>query len=691
MNWGRLRILYLHELRMLVRTKRMVVMSIVLPAIIMPAMLSALRYSQNRRELSLGATTYRYAITGTLLDRTRSLIAGTRDAPGEGEEADRLRSFSLEEVKTSNAPKMLEREELHFYVETLTVGEAETESPEPDPASGNAVTQELRGVPVFRLVYRGNNDASQNGAAMMRRLLERARRIDSERMLRDRGFPVNVTDVFRVEVVSTATRSQLTGSGVGRFLTFVLVMLMFTGGSIAAMDIIAGEKERGTLETLLTTAAGRDEIAAAKQLAITSVAVFITLIQALNFFLYVRLELIPLPAGFALQISTADVFALLLLFLPLAACISAILLTISAYAKTYKEAQLYFFPVYLVGLLPSLAAVLPGVSLRSVIALAPIANVSVAVREILTGRPDPLMICVTGGVMTVTAAWLMRRSAMMLTREDIISPVSLDAAEAAGGPGLFQKRVLQWFAVMWAVIFAAAANVPQLASFRRQLVFNELVVFLGASLLMIRLYKLNVRDALALRPVKPVIWLAVLVAIPCGSIAAHGLFKLLDVFIPVSRSMTEQFSQDLLTGIPGWQIYIFAAFIPAICEEIGFRGVLLHGLRKRFRPEVLTIVAGLIFGMFHFTLFRIAPTAFLGMVLTAVTLLTGSIFPGMLLHFGNNALGVWASAHEISLDGLRWWEYTGTVAILGMALYIIYRNRTPSPDTHRDVGAASGG
>src|SRR5207237_5619326 len=145
-----------------------------------------------------------------------------------------------------------------------------------------------------------------------------------------------------------------------------------------------------------------------------------------------------------------------LLFLPLAATIASVLLMISAYAKSYKESQMYFFPVYILSLIPSLASVMPGISLRSAIAFVPMANVSVAAREILMGRPDPIMILVTFGVMVFVAAYLVRASARMLSREDIILPAHTDAADFLGGPSLFQKRVLRWFALMWVVTFAAA-------------------------------------------------------------------------------------------------------------------------------------------------------------------------------------------------------------------------------------------
>lgn len=340
---------------------------------------------------------------------------------------------------------------------------------------------------------------------------------------------------------------------------------------------------------------------------------------------------------------------------------------------------MYFFPVYIVSLIPALAAVMPGISLRSAIAFVPLANVSVAAREIMMGRPDVLMILVTLGVMISTAAYLMRASTRMLTREDLIIPAHIEAAEFFGGPRLFHKRVLRWFALMWVVTFAVATNVPALASFQRQLVFNELVVMLGAVLLMLWTYRLNPVEALSLKKVKPAVWLGVLFSIPSGYVTALGVFRAVNVIIPAPQQLLERFSEDVIPkGMPAWQLILYIAVLPAICEELAFRGILLSGLRRKLRPAALVVGIGLIFGFFHVTLYRIAPTAALGMILTAIALMTGSVFPGMLLHAGNNALGV-LGGNWFNPDTLLWSHFAAAAAIFALSLWIIYRNRTPLP------------
>ena len=679
MNWATLQLLYAHEMRLLLRARRTVVLAVVLPAVIMPLMLYAQRYSSNQRERLLAGTTYRYAITGPLADRIRVLIRQTHENLSGDASQERLRQFRFVEMILPDPQRNLDNDEIHFYIETFTGEQADARSRPSDTGTGAvAASTRLEGVPLLNVVYRGDRDASDAAHERMLALLRLARQRDSQSMLAARGFTEDSQQLFSIEDSSTASNTQVTGSMVGRFITLFLVMMMFTGGAVAAMDIISGEKERGTLETLLTTAAGRSEIVAAKQLAITSVALVITLVQGLNFLLYIKLKVIDLPKDFDLQLPTGMALTLFILYIPLAATVASVLLMISAYAKSYKESQMYFFPIYLISLIPSLAAAMPGISLRSAIAFVPLANVSVAAREIMMGRADPPMILVTLGVMIFTAAYLMSVSARMLAREDLVVPTHFEAAEFLGGAALFQKRVLRWFTLMWIVTFVVATNVP--TSFQGQLLFNEVVVMVGAALLMIRAYRLNPAEVLSLRPVKPAVWIAILFLIPSAYMTALGVFSLVNIVIPAPQQLLQRFADEVIPkDMSTWQLLFYVAVLPAVCEELAFRGILLSGLKHRLKPVALVLVVGITFGMFHVTLFRIAPTAALGMILTAIALLTGSIFPGMLLHAGNNAFGVIAG-EWFKIEALRWTHFAASGAIFLLSFWIIYRNRTPYPD-----------
>ena len=165
-------------------------------------------------------------------------------------------------------------------------------------------------------------------------------------------------------------------------------MLMVAGGSVLAVDTLAGEKERGTLVTLLSTAATRTEIITAKLLAVVALALLIAVVQVVNLWVYLGLGIIPITSSFAVSITPRLAAGLLVLYLPVVLLTASVLLLTSAFAKSYKEAQLFMTPVLIGLIVPTLVPFLPNLELTSAIVLVPLANVSIAVRDVLIGRPN---------------------------------------------------------------------------------------------------------------------------------------------------------------------------------------------------------------------------------------------------------------------------------------------------------------
>ncbi|MBP7146054.1 MAG: CPBP family intramembrane metalloprotease [Acidobacteria bacterium] len=636
--------LFRHEIRQLLRDRRTVVLSIGLPLLVMPLAFYAAHVGQEKDERRRSETSYLYAITGPEAGAARELFT----AQGAGA------PFRAQEITVEDAAAALERSEIHFYIDT---------------------EQRPGDVPLLTVVFRSNRDLSRSAGQLATEKLQDALEARRDELLRESGFPLPPARAGEVSELDVASAGERTGSLVGRFLTLLVVFLVFSGGAVVAIDSVAGEKERGTLETLLTTALGRGEIVAAKHLAILAVALAITAIQVLNLLIYVGLGLIRLPEGFVVDITPATGLLVFLLLLPAVALLATVLLLISGLARSYKEAQLYFLPAFLAGLVPALAAALPGIGLRSAIVLLPLANISVAVREVLVGRIDGPMLALAWLITAGAALWLGRTAARTLVAERLVAGPE-PAAAALAGPGLFRRRVLLWFGLMWVVMFVVASNVEALAGLRSQVVFNIVVIFCGASALMIARYRLDPREALSLRAPHPAAWFAVLAGAPAGVVAATGVFRLASLLFPVPEKMIEAFGQTLVPeGIPAWQLFVFLALLPGVGEEIAFRGMLLHGLRPRLRPLRLCLAVGVIFGLFHVALFRLIPTAFLGVILAAVVLLSGSIFPAMLWHALNNAIGIGATMLGADLGELPAGIYLAGAAVLALAFWILWRTR----------------
>ena len=696
---GVLATLFLYEIKRLLRDTRVMLIAVVAPLVLFPLLIFVTRAVERSEERRLEETVYEYALAGDEAEWGREIVAMALALEANDPDTSRT-PVRFEERRVTDADSLLKAADIHLVVEALSPEayeriRAEEAAADTTDTEEEEVSSEIEGgpdtlaepelqLPTLRLRFRAQSDFSRNASDRLRDRIIEVRSELRDSVYRSRGFPVEPEQVASVETENTASAEKEGGAILGLALTPFLLLLMLTGGSVMAVDAISGEKERGTLETLLTTAAARADIVTAKQLAIIAVGLAVAVINILNLLVYVVLGILELPENFAVALSALDLVLLLILFLPLTVLISSALLLLSGYAKSYKEYQVYFFPLFLMFLVPSFAGMLPGMDLRSVIALVPIAGIGVAVREIMVGEYDWLFLMLafasTGGM----AWWAARLTERTLSTERLISSSDLDEADLAGGPALFPRHVLRWFGVMWVILLLVSLWFGEDLGVRGQVVVNLVFIFLGGSLLMIRRYGLDPRAAFALRPVHPAVWLAVVIGAPAGYIVGIGLAELVNTYLfPVPQSVLEAFGETLLGDeMPLWQLMLFLAVMPGILEELAFRGVLLHGLRKTLGPVGICLVVGGIFGLFHVSLFRLLPTAYLGATFAAVVLLTGSIFPVMLWHFANNAIAV-VPAHMgwIAEDpSIPWWGYAlGLVGLL-VALWIIWSVRTPYPD-----------
>jgi sodium transport system permease protein len=677
--------LFRTELRMLLRDRRVLLTSLVLPMLITPLLMLGSKTSIERREKALREMTYRYAVTGPEAASVRELVRITSARVDSKSKTNKAR-FQFAAERSDDATNALAKGSIHFILEGLGSGgyratngtNAAVAAEQPNIDEEEEETP-AAGAWTVRVVFRGDRDDSGTGASQMREALWETRRLQRAALLKSRGLPVKPSELAVIDSKDLASKRQVAGVALGRGLTLILMLFILTGGAVVAIDSIAGEKERGTLETLLTTAASRVEILTAKHLGVLAIALLITLLQSANLLVYVGFKLLPLPENLAAAVTPGTVILLFFMYLPVAALVASVLLLISGYAKSYKEAQMYFMPALLLGLVPAIVPFLPGISLRSVVALLPVANVAVAVKDILTGSYDWPMIALAWLVTAGATVWITRAGARFLLTERLITASDRDVVEATGGLPLFERHVWRWFALLWGVLLIVSGYTEKL-DIRLQLIVNLVILFFGAVLLMLRRYHLDPRAALSLRPPRPMVWLGVLFAAPGGFITALGVFQLANYFLPAPTSVIEAFGEGVLPkSIPFWQLLVFMTVLPGVFEELTFRGMLLHGLHRRLRPAALVLVVGVVFGIYHVALFRFVPTACLGMMFAAVTLLTGSIYPAMLWHALSNALGLLAYKLQVPETGLDPICYVAAGGMLAVAFWIFWRNRTPYP------------
>ncbi len=227
-------------------------------------------------------------------------------------------------------------------------------------------------------------------------------RIVSTRLV-EHGLPVAMVRPFAVKTQNVAPPERVGGNIVGGIIPYIFLLLCFTGAMYPAMDLTAGEKERGTLETILCSPVGRVNLVLGKFLMVLTAAIATvvwSLISMAASLAIGGLLLAHAGGGAAAMarnlaarggpavIPTLDplgLLAVLGLILPVAVLFAAVLLALSLSAKTMKEAQSYVSPFIIVIIVPAMMGMLPGVELNSRLALVPILNVALASKELVSG------------------------------------------------------------------------------------------------------------------------------------------------------------------------------------------------------------------------------------------------------------------------------------------------------------------
>ena len=213
-----------------------------------------------------------------------------------------------------------------------------------------------------------------------------------ERLLA-RQLPENLIRPFDIRQQNVAPPEKVSGAILGGLVPYFVILLCLTGAMYPAMDLTAGEKERGTIETILCSPVSRTHLVLGKFLMVltASVATAVLSISSMAVSFGVGKKMlrgaVDGGAGAALQITMTGkaVVSVFLMVLPLAVLFSAALLAIALFAKSFKEAQSYISPLMVVVVLPAVAAVLPGVELNATLALVPVLNTSLVSKEIMTG------------------------------------------------------------------------------------------------------------------------------------------------------------------------------------------------------------------------------------------------------------------------------------------------------------------
>ncbi|NMM39322.1 ABC transporter permease [Pseudoalteromonas arctica] len=201
-----------------------------------------------------------------------------------------------------------------------------------------------------------------------------------------------IIDPIKVVKVDTADKRENLGEKIGGFIPYLLIPLVLMGATYPAIDLGAGEKERGTLETLLLTPITRTQLVLGKFITLLAASIATTTITVLSMGIWISIaitfiDLDVVKTAFS-SLRVLDLTLIFIILLPVAAIFSSLSLAISIYARSFKEAQNYMTPLSMGVIFPIIVALLPNVELTAKTAFIPVTNVALAIKEIIKGTID---------------------------------------------------------------------------------------------------------------------------------------------------------------------------------------------------------------------------------------------------------------------------------------------------------------
>ena len=680
MNWSNVRLILSREIRDQLRDRRTLFMIAVLPMLLYPLLgMSFLQFSQFLEEkpsrvLVIGALDIagrhglpplfdaeqgsRFNSDFFFSDSQMRLLEleFAPDEPREGvEPPDDPRQHARQLVQSGQfdaalflPPGLID--ELDAFRQDIQ-GRVTRPIEDQEPDTGLATTESQR-IPGPEIIFSTATEESQICYGRLSAVLQRWSHEIGKSNLTAGGMPAETVDPFDLELNDVDAKTGFSGAAIwSKVLPVILIIWAMTGAFYPAVDLCAGEKERGTLETLLSSPAERSEIVLGKLMTVT---IFSMATAALNMFSMGITGWLVLSRMHEFQPPTLVSFVWLTLALvPISAMFSAVCLALAALARSTKEGQYYLMPLLTLVMPLVVLPMAPGVQLNLGNSLIPVSGMILLLRALLEGNYwqaaqfCPAVLVVTIGCCLLSIRWAIDQfnseSVLFRESERLDLRLWLRHLIVDRGPTPTVAGAMACGAVVLLLRFVMSltmAPTEGFYSFARMAVMTQLLVVLVPALLLTAILTRSARQTLLLR--RPP-WLA----IPAAAALAVALFPavtVLDLAVmklyPPSEDMMNAIRsiEGMFHAVELWQLLFVIAVVPAVCEELAFRGFILSGFRQsghKWRPIIYT---ALFFALSHAILQQSIVAFVMGIVIGYLAVQTNSIWPCMVYHMFHNGM-----------------------------------------------------
>lgn len=705
MSWTNIRLIYLRELRDQLRDRRTLFTIVILPLLMYPLLAMVWcqmqQFLKERPSKVLIVGAERLPQDPALLEGgvfAKSLCSETEAGLLDLVFDEKLNQLPVAEVKSAAEREIASRlyDVAVFFPPDFAENIDRFRQEKKKTGEQNLQVADLDQAPQPEIFVDSASDGSRIALTRVDFVLRRWRESLVQQNLIQSDIPIGATRPFEVVSTDVAETFRRRAALWSKVLPFVVLIWALTGAFYPAVDLCAGEKERGTLETLLVSPAMRGEIVWGKLLTVTTFSMATALLNLLCmgltgslFFMQMAqtlqspmLDLGPPPIASLCWLAVAVV--------PISALFSALALAIAAFARSTKEGQYYLMPLLLISLPLMVLPLLPQVRLDLGFSLIPVTGMMLLLRALMEGqyfeglRYAPFVIGVTGLCCWLSIRWAVQQfnSESVLFRESERFGVGLWLRQLIRDrddlPSPTEAIVCGVLLLLIRFVASFTISMPTgWSQFALTTVVVQVALIATPACLMAIMLTRKPRQTLLLQA--PSFWSTVPAAIALA-LLLHPALMWIATGIRTIYPLTDETLRALapLEGLlqqatlPG--LLLLVAVTPAICEELAFRGFILSGLRRIGHKWTAIVLCSVIFGVAHGLLQQSLAATIVGIVIGYIAVKTNSLLPAMAYHLVHNSLGVLLG--RIDAEVIAAWPILDAFVMIGYQGGVEYRWNT---------------